>query len=83
MRPNSGSSARLGFVVGKKAVKRAVQRNWIKRLLRDRFRLARENLPAIDMVFIVRRGHNANAFDKSDFKRQLEGIWKKLLSTGH
>ncbi|MDD2743277.1 MAG: ribonuclease P protein component [Rhodocyclaceae bacterium] len=41
---------RLGLVVGKKQLKRAVDRNTYKRVIREQFRLLRPLLPAIDLV---------------------------------
>ena len=49
-RPAGSSDARLGLVIGKKQLKRAVDRNRVKRIVRDRFRLARPGLPAVDLI---------------------------------
>lgn len=46
-------TARLGLVVGKKAVSRAHERNRLKRMVRDRFRRERPNLPSLDIVVRV------------------------------
>ena len=43
-------AARLGLVVGKKLLKRAVDRNRLKRVVRENFRLRRLELPAYDLV---------------------------------
>ncbi|MCL2524449.1 MAG: ribonuclease P protein component [Betaproteobacteria bacterium] len=43
-------AARLGLVVGKKFLPRAVDRNRCKRVLREQFRLRRGELPACDVV---------------------------------
>ena len=44
------SGARLGIVIAKKLANRAVQRNLLKRLARESFRLARSGLPPCDLV---------------------------------
>ena len=44
------SDARLGIVVGKKLLKRAVDRNRVKRVIRDQFRRLRPQLPPVDLV---------------------------------
>lgn len=49
-RPDGPNEARLGVVVGKKLLKRAVDRNRVKRIIREQFRLARPNLPACDLI---------------------------------
>lgn len=44
------ASARLGLVVGKKQLKRAVDRNLLKRVAREVFRQTRENLPKLNLI---------------------------------
>jgi ribonuclease P protein component len=46
-------TARLGLVVGKRALRRAHERNRAKRVLRDTFRRRREALPHMDIVIVV------------------------------
>ena len=43
-------TARLGLVIGKRAVRRAVDRNRVKRVLRETFRIRRLELPCVDIV---------------------------------
>ncbi len=50
---NSLATARLGLVVGKRALPRAHQRNLAKRVIRDTFRRRRNRLPAMDIVVQV------------------------------
>lgn len=54
-RPNDLSCPRLGFVIAKRNVKLANQRNRIKRVIRDQFRLQQHALPTIDIVMIARK----------------------------
>lgn len=44
------NEARLGVVVGKKLLKKAVDRNRIKRIVREQFRRERPSLPACDLI---------------------------------
>jgi ribonuclease P protein component len=46
-------TARLGLVVGKRALRRAVDRNRARRVLRETFRTLREELPEMDIVVQV------------------------------
>ncbi|MGB0662669.1 MAG: ribonuclease P protein component [Pontibacterium sp.] len=55
-RPNSLGHPRIGFVVSKKNVRLAVQRNRVKRIIRENFRLNQHKLPAVDIVVLARRG---------------------------
>ena len=50
--PRHGSTgdARLGLVIGKKQLRRAVDRNRVKRVIRETFRRLRHELPANDIV---------------------------------
>lgn len=50
-RPEAQGAARLGLVIGKKQVKNAVDRNLIKRLARENFRLRHARLEGYDLVF--------------------------------
>lgn len=49
-RPNSLAYARLGMVIAKRLLPRAVDRNRVKRCVRETFRLQRFDLPACDFV---------------------------------
>ncbi len=55
-RDNTHDTARLGIAVGTRALKRAVHRNRIKRMVRESFRKNRYRLPARDYVVICRGG---------------------------
>ncbi|MEQ1592724.1 MAG: ribonuclease P protein component [Thiobacillaceae bacterium] len=49
-RPNGLTYARLGMVIAKRLQPRAVDRNRVKRCVRETFRLQRLDLPACDFV---------------------------------
>ena len=61
-RPNDKKVARLGLIVAKKTAKLAVQRNYMRRVLRELFRLNQHQLPAMDVVVQVQK-----VFEKPDF----------------
>nr|WP_249325321.1 ribonuclease P protein component [Halomonas boliviensis] len=67
---------RLGLVVSKKNVKRAVDRNRFKRLVRESVRLRQHQLPSVDIVVLARRG--VQDIDNDTLHRQLHGMWKRL-----
>jgi|TARA_B110000503_G_scaffold31186_1_gene50360 ribonuclease P protein component len=75
-RPNQLLNSRLGMVVAKKNIRFSVDRNRVKRVVRDSFRLMQHNLTPIDVVFLVRRG-----MDKLSSRNQTDLMleaWKKL-----
>jgi ribonuclease P protein component len=53
-RTASEGSARLGLAVSRKVSKRAVERNRIKRVVRESFRAERARMPALDVLVIAR-----------------------------
>jgi len=55
------AGARLGLAVSKKQARRSVDRNRLKRLIREAFRRHRAKLPDLDIVVMVRaRAASAN-----------------------
>ena len=75
--PNSRHAPRLGLVISRKAAGNAVQRNRIKRLVRESFRQRPTGLGSLDIVFIGRAGIAGQA--NSELARLLEKIWKRLM----
>ncbi len=74
---NEQSRPRLGLVIGKKNIRLAVQRNRIKRLIRESFRLRQQTLPALDVIVLARRGLDEQ--DNSLLHAELNTLWDKLL----
>lgn len=68
--------ARLGLVIAKKHVKRANQRNRLKRLIRESFRLQQHNIPAIDVIVLARKG--ADALTNAEVLVIINGLWKRI-----
>jgi ribonuclease P protein component len=54
--PSGLSQARLGLAVSKKNSRRAVDRNRIKRLIRESFRQHQQELAGLDLVVVSRQG---------------------------
>ncbi|HEX6733780.1 MAG TPA: ribonuclease P protein component [Azonexus sp.] len=75
-RASVNDDARLGLVVGKKLLKRAVDRNRFKRVLREQFRLRRAGLPACDLV--VRLAAKPVPFDSSVLVEDFFALLAKL-----
>ena len=67
---------RLGLVIAKKHVKQAVDRNRLKRQIRESFRLRQHDLPNIDIVVLARAG--CASLDNNSFHHILEKQWQRL-----
>ncbi len=68
--------SRLGIVVAKKKVRRAHERNRIKRIARESFRLHQQDLNLLDIVVMPKVG--IEAVPNVDLHQQLEFAWQKL-----
>ena len=75
---NRSFTARLGLIIAKKHVSLAVQRNRIKRVIRNSFRLNSDLLSRLDLVVLARK--DADTLDNSQLKRKIEALWVKLES---
>lgn len=75
---NSLNHPRLGVTVSKKNVRKAHDRNRVKRLIRESFRLNQHNLPNIDIVVVVKPGLDKQS--NQEIFKLLDKLWKKLTS---
>ncbi|MFL2555778.1 MAG: ribonuclease P protein component [Gammaproteobacteria bacterium] len=55
VKKNGTDIARLGLAISKKYIKKSVDRNRIKRIVRESFRLQKKNLKGIDVVVLLKR----------------------------
>jgi len=76
-RSNDRSQHRLGLVIAKKHVRLAVERNRIKRLARESFRVLPVTAPTFDVVLLARPGI-AN-LDNAELSSILQQQWQKLV----
>ena len=74
---DSCKNNRLGLAIAKKRVKLAVQRNRIKRIIRESFRLNQHELPPIDMVVMVKSG--IDQLDNNVINQELAKVWRKII----
>lgn len=68
--------SRLGIVVAKKKVRRAHERNRIKRIARESFRLHQQQLDVLDIVVMPKIG--IEAVPNAELHNQLQFAWQKL-----
>jgi ribonuclease P protein component len=74
--PNMHQRARLGLVVGKKTAKLAVSRNYMRRVLREFFRLNQHQICHVDLIIRVQK-----KFGRGDFiqiKQEFDFLISKL-----
>ena len=69
---------RLGLAIAKKSIRKAVDRNVIKRAVRENFRLQQHTLINIDVVVLARRDA-ANASPQV-LRKSLDRHWLKLTN---
>ncbi|MDM8350983.1 ribonuclease P protein component [Pseudomonas sp. sp1636] len=75
-RNNELDHPRLGLVIGKKSVKLSVERNRLKRQIRESFRLNQDNLVGWDIVVVARKG--LGDLQNAELAHQFGKLWKRL-----
>lgn len=69
-------TSRLGLVIAKKHVRKAVERNRIKRIVREHFRQEILSHETFDIVFLARKG--LDNLDNRAIKALLRQLWQRL-----
>jgi ribonuclease P protein component len=77
-RANDDQDARLGLAISKKQARRAVDRNRLKRLVRESFRHHKAALHGLDLV-VMARSH-ALSCTRGELHESLERLWQAILS---
>ena len=80
-RRNGLGFSRLGLVVAKKHAKRAVDRNRIKRIVRESFRHHQSELEDFDCVVLSRGG--AKDLDNTQLRDMVDQLWIRLRRKRH
>lgn len=75
--PTTGSVARMGLVIAKKHAKLAVQRNRMKRQLRESFRYHQSQLVGLDIVALAKPGLWQQ--DNATMRATIDEQWQRLL----
>ncbi len=75
-RPNELGHPRLGFVISKKNVRRAVNRSHIRHIIRESFRLRQHQLPNVDIIILARKG--IDTLDNRQLHSLIERGWSRL-----
>ena len=75
-RQNALGHARLGLAVGVKAAGNAVNRNRIKRVVREAFRHRKQELPPVDLVVNARVA--AGKATNAQIATSVEALWARI-----
>ena len=76
-RENTIGHARLGIVIAKRNVKRSVDRNLVRRIIKESFRLNKTQLPASDYIVIVKRP--IEIVQREKLRQQLIHFWETAV----
>lgn len=77
-RPNALGTPRLGLVVGKKTARRAVDRNFMRRVLREMFRHEQQGMTGWDLVIRVQKPFSRE--DRTAIRAEFQQLLQKLPS---
>lgn len=76
---NQKDHARLGIIVGKRYAKKAVQRNQLRRIIRESFRQHKESLKGLDIIVLL-RSECTPLIDKKAWRANIDHLWQLIDS---
>jgi ribonuclease P protein component len=71
--------ARLGMSIAARILRRAVDRNRVRRLIRESFRMHQQQLPSLDIIIGARAG--ALKADRAHLRASLDKLWRKIATS--
>lgn len=75
--PNQLDYARLGIIVGKQHLRLAVDRNRVRRLIRESFRHERLKLKGLDLIVMIRA--KCSSLDSKTIRNHVDNLWLSIL----
>ena len=77
--PNDLGCARLGMSIAARILRRAVDRNRVRRLIRESFRMHQQQLPSLDIIIGARAG--TGKADRAHLRASLDKLWHKIATS--
>jgi ribonuclease P protein component len=77
--PSEVTWARLGMSIAARNLRRAVDRNRIRRLIRESFRVHQSQLPRVDIVIGARA--LVTSADNASLRAALQTLWRKVADS--
>lgn len=78
VRENDLGFPRLGLSLAKKNIRKAVDRNRLKRVARETFRLQQAKIGGFDTIVVIYKG--AELLTPAEQYRSLQALWEKLAT---
>lgn len=78
-RPNQQPQARLGIIISKQHVKRAVDRNQLRRVIREGFRQWYGPLKGLDIIVLMRS--EWSPLGVKVWRKETENLWQLLINS--
>lgn len=75
---NGRTIGRLGLVVSRKVSLKAVERNRIKRLIRESYRTSETDLKGLDIVVLARQ--SATRLNNNRLREEIAKYWREIGS---
>lgn len=77
-KPNQRPYARLGIILSKQHVKRAVARNQLRRLMRESFRALQDPLKGLDIIVLMRS--EWSPLGTKAWRSEIDKLWLRLIN---
>ena len=74
--PNQLDYARLGIIAGKQHLRRAVDRNRVRRVIRESFRQTKAALSGLDLIVLIRS--SCSKVETKTIRNDIDHLWQTI-----